>query len=517
MAKKKRIILLILAALGLYGIFIAGVVYKEQGKIGLYYQQKQKALEGEYLVALNGFSMLADFIFNEKINTPEVLQLMHQAKNRPADREAARAQLLAFLTPLYARITALHFRQLHFHMPDSSSFLRFHRPKKFGDSLVGIRDTVVAANTTLQKVSAFEEGRIFNGFRFVYPLFYADEHVGSVEISISFAALHHALSQLFNKTFLFVLNREVVEKKVFPSELINYKPCALSPNLLHDRKAETTLSLLQTFHLEQGTVDRLNQDFASKYQEKMRNWQPITVFSEIGDDGYVASMLPIKNFRHQPVAYLISYEEDTVPLTHRRDLYFTIFLLTVLSMGAVHFLIYTYLASKRYEILSATDALTGIWNRGKGTETFSREHERALRYNTPYSLIMFDIDKFKDINDTFGHEAGDEVLIRLTGTVRDAIRKTDYFCRWGGEEFIIFLPETAAEAARVLAEKIRRKIAEADSGNLPAITVSLGATAFVRKDKTIDDVIRRADAALYEAKNLGRNRVCLVAAEENNP
>ena len=511
MSKQQRFLALFLVSFCLYGLFITGVVRKEEGKIDLYYQQKQKGLRAEYLVALNGFSMLADFIFSQKINTPEVLALMHQAANQPGRRDLARARLLELLTPLYAEITRLHFRQLHFHLPDSSSFLRFHRPRKYGDSLVGVRDTVVAANTTKEKITGFEEGRIFNGFRFVYPLFYQQQHCGSVEISISFAALDQALSRLFMKTYLFVLNRAVVEQKVFAAELGNYKQSPLSPRLLNDREV-MDLAAADTADLPAATIELLDRAIADHHQRELERWQPVTFSTEIDGAGYVATMLPINNYTSKPVAYLLSYEEDRVPLNHRRDFIFTLLLLTILFLGTLHFILFTHRARKRFEKLSAIDALTGVWARGKGAELFGLEHERARRYHTPYVLILLDVDHFKSINDTFGHQTGDQVLIRLTGLLRDNLRKSDYLCRWGGEEFIIFLPQTSQPAGLAIAEKLRQLVAECRFKWAGAVTISLGLTSYEGGETSLEEIIRRADQALYEAKKSGRNRTCQLPA-----
>ncbi len=156
--------------------------------------------------------------------------------------------------------------------------------------------------------------------------------------------------------------------------------------------------------------------------------------------------------------------------------------------------------------LATKDMLTGAYNRWKFLEDFESEFERARRYNYPISLVMFDIDHFKKVNDTYGHDAGDRVLRKIAKIVKDNIRKVDALVRWGGEEFIIFLPNTDKKGAEVLAEKIRKKIENTVFDEVGKVTVSFG-VAELEKSDTIDDLLKRVDEVLYRAKRLGRNRV----------
>jgi diguanylate cyclase (GGDEF)-like protein len=158
------------------------------------------------------------------------------------------------------------------------------------------------------------------------------------------------------------------------------------------------------------------------------------------------------------------------------------------------------------KILVSTDSLTKVYNRAKYDEIMGRERERTKRYNRFLSLVMFDIDVFKKINDTYGHLNGDIVLKNIVALVKEEVRKIDYLIRWGGDEFILILPETNLEGAKGLAERIRNSIADQKFENMEGVTVSLGITQF-SKDDTDDTLMKRADEALYKAKMNGGNRV----------
>jgi diguanylate cyclase (GGDEF)-like protein len=159
--------------------------------------------------------------------------------------------------------------------------------------------------------------------------------------------------------------------------------------------------------------------------------------------------------------------------------------------------------------LSITDSLTGLANRKHLMETLEAEIERCRRYRRPLAVAMIDIDHFKRFNDTFGHLAGDEVLRRLAAIFRASLRSADFAARYGGEEFLIVLPETDAATAAEIAERIRARVAAESAQReavAPRITVSAGIAA-ASGDEDLEVLIHKADAALYRAKEAGRDRV----------
>jgi diguanylate cyclase (GGDEF)-like protein/PAS domain S-box-containing protein len=161
------------------------------------------------------------------------------------------------------------------------------------------------------------------------------------------------------------------------------------------------------------------------------------------------------------------------------------------------------------ERLATTDRLTETYNRTKYEEIMEVEMEKVRRYGQPLSLIMFDIDYFKETNDRYGHMTGDNVLKSIANIVREHKRTVDYLFRWGGEEFVIVAPETDLEQAASLAERLREVIEGYSFDDVVKVTVSFGITKFHEGD-TNDSLITRVDAAMYKAKNNGRNRVEII-------
>ncbi|RXJ99901.1 hypothetical protein CRV02_11065 [Arcobacter sp. CECT 8989] len=153
------------------------------------------------------------------------------------------------------------------------------------------------------------------------------------------------------------------------------------------------------------------------------------------------------------------------------------------------------------------DQLTGLFNRQKFNEIFKKEIKREKRYNNNLSLIIFDIDNFKNFNDDFGHNVGDEVLKIISKVLLENIREHDSVARWGGEEFLVLLPQTDELGAKNVAEKIRKAIESYKRDDIPRqITASFGVTRF-KEDDNETSVLKKADDALYKAKKEGKNRV----------
>ncbi len=190
---------------------------------------------------------------------------------------------------------------------------------------------------------------------------------------------------------------------------------------------------------------------------------------------------------------------------------------SLIAFLGIAFVVYRYFMQKQFnrrlkaknkelQHLSETDQLTGAYNRMKTDSLLAIEFERSRRYGRNLSVVMFDLDHFKSINDTYGHQEGDRVLIVVAALVKEHIRQHDVLGRWGGEEFLILCPKTDLRGAKKLAENLRTELARFDFGKIDDVTASFG----VAQTTTTDDVrrlIRRADDALYEAKQTGRNCV----------
>lgn len=162
------------------------------------------------------------------------------------------------------------------------------------------------------------------------------------------------------------------------------------------------------------------------------------------------------------------------------------------------------------------DGLTGVYNRRTFDIILADEFDRASRYGRELSLLVMDIDHFKQVNDTYGHVAGDQILIEFAQEISKQLRGVDLLARYGGEEFVVILPETSMEMALLIAERIRKSIEEQQyqaNDDIIRITTSAGVCSYPDQANTAEELIHHADSALYEAKQTGRNRVSVFTTE----
>lgn len=173
--------------------------------------------------------------------------------------------------------------------------------------------------------------------------------------------------------------------------------------------------------------------------------------------------------------------------------------------------------NEQLEAIANTDELTGLLNRRAFVHLFNHEMDRYCRHGTVFTAVIMDLDKFKKVNDVYGHQAGDDVLKMFSEVLQTTLRKSDISARWGGEEFVALLPDTEEHQAQEALNKLRNHLSEqaveTEKGPLQ-VTVSIGAAEMDDPDLTLDDIMARADKALYMAKETGRNRVCLYKSND---
>lgn len=290
---------------GLFGLFLYQSYQDDKAVI----ESRQLAsLSNLYQSALTTYRLNAHAVFDNIIMRPEVLSVLHRLD--PDSDESVNETHQALLTLLDGRYQnlrrKLHLRQLHFHLPDGRSLLRMHRPDKYGDPLFDVRHSVKLANTSLIYVEGFEEGRIFNGYRYVFPIVDQQRHLGSVEISVSISAIIDHLSQIYKQhSFYFILNKSLIAKKVFEDERSNYRHSKLSPDFVIDEEVHASFN--SVFEV---CLDRLSTN--PDVHAYLTGFRPFVRSSRIDKRDVVVTFLPIYNVKNEAVAYIAGFEENPI-------------------------------------------------------------------------------------------------------------------------------------------------------------------------------------------------------------
>ena len=589
---------------------------------------------------------VADALFDNVVNTQRVIDIFKYAKDAKGEqKDKIRTQLYYELVNNYANFKQYGIQQFHFHLPNNESFLRFHKIEKYGDNLTKIRDSVKYVNSVKKRSTGFEEGRIFNGYRYVYPLFDENNiYIGSVEVSSALITFKKVFQKNNDRHIDFILNKDDVQKKVFSSQLQNYthyhglddflirtnineynkKTCAhdeIIASFLHDKDVSEKIKninnhifsqmhngkiytllfipLLNDFNLKQvgymvifheseylanfktaifgsflsvfffsillgyiryfylRRIDSMKQKHIveQKNEELQLKNQLINsiidgtedfifykdkYFQYIGCNDAFAKLIDIseeeiigkndfelfdkevaQNYRDMDNQMLKSnkithnYEWFTyksgkkiyvytqkIPFIYNKEKEHDIGVLSICRDVTE-----LYKTQEKLKEQTYRDELTQVRNRKSYNEKIEELMGLYKRYGVGFTLIMFDIDNFKYVNDTFGHLVGDEVLRTIGHTVRPSIRQNDYFFRIGGEEFVILLSKTVMDGAYKFADNLRKNIQ--NSLRTPKgepITVSIG-LAIVKETDDVDSLFKRADDCMYRAKRNGKNRV----------
>ncbi|GAB3487406.1 sensor domain-containing diguanylate cyclase [Marinomonas epiphytica] len=424
----------------------------------------------------------------------------------------ARKALLKELQPSWkAMVDSYKLRQLHYHSaPQSVTFLRVHRPEIHSDNLENVRPIVASVNQHRLHQDGFEIGKYYSGLRSVIPIWSQSpnrqqmQHVGALEVGASFEQVLPLYADSYHIHAAVLLNKHSVEQKIaHPSSLQHFSE--LSDDRFYlDAASSDIQPLLDKFSI--GESLRAQHATLVHHDTKYFNvfYFPLYDFQGLKD-------------KLAPVGVVVLWEDstDTIQAFHK-SIAASILIASFGFILVELFLLWIMRREGRLalaEYNSKKDALTGLFNRRYYDDTLCREISRARRLQQPLSLILCDIDSFKEFNDNYGHQAGDRCLQEVANALKhEILRSCDMVARYGGEEFVILLPNTDLNSAIKLAESIRKKVwnikpskvTGETTQNRISISIGVACTNELLKDSLLFET---ADQNLYLAKNSGRNRI----------
>lgn len=264
-------------------------------------------LKLSYDIIIETNKRASQIVYDDVINIPAIGEVLKKANtSNPAKMEEAREELLSKLSSTYERLKEMHVKQFHFHLPNNVSFLRFHRPDKYGDDLTDIRYSVKMTNKMIKPYFGFEEGRIYNGFRYVYPIVNdKNKHLGSVEISLDFQAFKQQMKQLFVKDYFLLIDKNIVDTKVFASEKSNYIQAEI-----HDR------FMYESYVTFDDHITAINKIIKQEAEEFLTQFEPAVIDLKYNNKNYIVTFYPLRNVEGIKSAYIVSYEQnDTIAET----------------------------------------------------------------------------------------------------------------------------------------------------------------------------------------------------------
>lgn len=629
----------------LIGLFIS--LYLKESKQSDIKQELDEATvltQTTYNSVFNTYKFAAQKDYYDLMIRTEALDKLKEFKySSDTSRKAVlRGELYRLFIKKYEYLKTLNVRQFHIHTHKSESLLRFHLPHENGDSLVNIRQSVKIANTELKPVFKFEGGRVFPGFRYVFPIVYENDHLGSVEYSISFDAIEKMLKATnLYYAFQLHLDKHISYDRVFKAYKSFFEESVFAnEHYVENRLLSTVSNKITTDTL----INKINLSVRKNdsFDILFNKYENFSLTSFVNNSAYIVSFISIKDTTNQHAAYLLSYlkNDNLLNIEKKYKFFYMLMVLAIVAIAILIFIVLNQISriirqknlleksnstlqslmnqqenmivltngkeisfanekffsffdfknikqySKRYKcvyenfldldnhftiknkitkknwikqlkklsqdrrivtmrdknlklhnfsvninksdnnlyILNFTnitdtikehkklklkvlkDKLTGAYNR----EYFDQNHQllinNAKKMNHKIALALIDIDFFKKINDTFGHDVGDSVLIEIVELINTHCRSSDKLIRWGGEEFVLIIDLESESALYNVLEHLRKAIDKHNFNVVGKVTCSFGSSIYNDNEEVLK-TIKRADNALYKAKNNGRNQV----------
>lgn len=398
---------------------------------------EKKIIEVTYNTIIEAYKVYSNIIYFNKLNTKETKSILENVyTSSKEEQEIIRKKLYDHLIDMYNNMNDYKLKQLHFHLKNNDSFLRFHRPNKYGDNLSNIRHTVAFVNQYQKAISGFEEGRIYNGYRFVYPLKYNDIYLGSVETSVSMESIINDLKKELHSDTDFIIKKSIVDKNVIEEEKDNYTTCSIDKDFYH----EINISNSDKHNIEPIIKEYLTKN-NSKIREFIKSGEIFNFYNKYNDDYYITTYLPVKNaITNQTIAYIIISNKHNDLQDFITQYFLFLAILIFLTMGMIYFI---YRIDKTKTQLSKKDnvlrevqkiAQLGYWEFdilgnnlkwsdevyhifGFSPQEFEASYENFLKYIHPEDIKKVDKAYMNSIRNKTNYQVEHRIITK-TGEIK---------------------------------------------------------------------------------------------------
>ena len=522
--QKKVFILIFLLAI----LVIADSIYSANHSLNKLIQERAQKVslirQKEYNVIYNNKKQFLDSFAKFLSNSKPIID---------GYLENNRTKIINFIMPLYKNLYPTQIEEIHFFKKPAISFVNFTNLNVYNINVGKSRADILWVDTSFSPSTHFYICRLYPGLRATYPIIYKDRLLGSVSFGISIKEFKKVFEHLDSQVAIYIKDSNLKKfllperyKKFEKYQLINGyrvigKPLDINfkgDYLLKGNYVYTKIKTKDFFnHIFAYIVikDDISQDI-NIIKQHIKNDIILAVVNNI-----LVLLIVIVLFRwifkrlselHSILDSIKHHKFSEVPkkvkIKDECDVYKNE-IIDIADDLNTYIKLLTQKVQK-YEIKAYKDGLTHIFNR---TFLEDKAKELFLKYKIskmPVGIIMLDVDNFKNINDTYGHDIGDLVLVNLANTIQNIIRKDDYFIRYGWEEFLLILEDSNILNTKNIAEKIRKSIESLEievNDTKIKFTISLGITEIYEDDESLYNAIKRADIHLYNAKKAGKNRV----------
>ncbi|QDF30178.1 sensor domain-containing diguanylate cyclase [Halarcobacter anaerophilus] len=417
--RKKLLYLIILILISTIFSYIIFSLIDNRKKEDL--ESEKELIKITYKTVIKAFKIHSNLIYFNRINTPQIKKLLLNINEASKEeKNIIKVQLYNELIDMYKNMSDFKLRQLHFHLKNNESFLRFHKPEKFGDSLKGVRSTVEYVNRYKKAIYGFEEGKIFNGYRFVYPLEYKNKYLGSVETSVSMDSIIKEMKEELNSNTDFIIKKEIVEKKVLKEEKAKYIQSAVLTDFYHEKTVSNggnpLIKELLKKYLTSNTIEK-----------KLQKGEIFNFFCSNKEQTYILTFFPVKNaISKQSVAYIIfaNKNHDFKEYENQYILFLSILILLIITLM---YFIYK-IDEKKNKLINKDKILKKVQEIGKlGYWKFDLVKNQLIWSDEVYNIFELRKHEFEKTYENFLKYVHPHDLEKVTKVYEESLKnRTNY-------------------------------------------------------------------------------------------
>lgn len=494
MSKMKKNTLLFTVFLLAYAFIFTLITYDKNRRVETLLHDELKYLQLSYTQGLDRFEVISQNIFLSIQNDQKVLDIISDLDKKGLKK--THEALQKHLQNDFISMQGLSVLGMQFTLPNNRSLLRLHKQNKYGDDLTQDRYSIDYVNKYKKHIYGLEQGKTYPAFRELYPLFKNGKYLGVVEVLFSPTTLQDYTMRASNIHTHFLASKELFKTKAWESDSTQHY-------LFNDND-----------HIKHQRLDHANKTIITPLREEINrgvaSHKAFEVYKRLDEDVKVVSFFPVSRIKDEKVvAYFVSYSSSKEILTILKTYNILITIISVVFL--LFYLVALKIIRDKSELENEVkyDVLTNAYSRRYFLLGLEHQFKSLLDHNVSFCIVMADIDFFKKVNDTYGHQYGDIVLQEVVAIFKESIRSLDRVGRYGGEEFLIFLLADATNSFKVI-ENIHEKIRAHEFGPKKIkVTVSFGIAEY-KNDATIEAMVKRSDDALYKAKNNGRNQTQIL-------
>jgi diguanylate cyclase (GGDEF)-like protein len=498
---------LLFILLTFFGAYVIGLV--EGGKEQQYLEMQTKILQTKYTTNYKYFKIMSQDIYSMYSENFNVTDIISKVKDSNTTQQIyLRDKLYNLLKKRYKRLKNMGVNELNFYLSDTSTFLQMNRKESYGKYAKKPHKGIVLTNKSKNPTEGFEVKDNIQGFRFIYPLFDTNKsYLGCMEISYSSKEILDSILDKFVYEVHFLVLKKVLDFNNHTKEVTQYYDTSSeSPDYLIEKATHYKREFKELDEVLMSTL------LLEEIQHNMRQSKAFSSSTFFNFHSIIVTLLPIKDMQNSSAAYIVVYSESDylANLIMEKKYIYMLFYSSILLLFI--FGIYTIMHKHRLHVMAHFDALTQLPNRSSFYIEFRLELDKARRFKNRLALLFLDLDGFKRVNDTYGHDVGDSLLIDVAQRLRESIRTTDLAARLGGDEFTIILNgvNDGVESLEI-AQKIIDKLSNPFHINHHSINISasIGIAIYPEHGNDLDTLVKNADDMMYEAKASGKNRAKL--------